>query len=178
MKALAAVVLSLAAFVPTFAEAAPKLLSNHRDWNLYVVEGDEKLCYIASEPKKQEGTYKSRGNPFIIVARIPSNPPIDEVSVRTGYAYKKDSEVSVRIDGTAFSFFTNDEQAWAKSAEDDKAAIAAMRRGREALVQATSTRDTKSSDTYSLSGFSDAYSALAAACGKSASLAVPGPLRG
>jgi invasion protein IalB len=178
MKALAAVVLSVAVLVPSLAAAAPKLVSNHQDWNLYVVEGKEKLCYIASEPKKQEGTYKSRGNPFIIVARIPSSPPIDEVSVRAGYTYKKNSEVSVRIDGTTFNFFTNDEQAWAKSAQDDKAAITAMRRGKQALVQATSTRDTKSSDTYSLSGFSDAYSAMTAACGKSTALSVPGPARG
>lgn len=178
MKALAAIVLSVATLLPSLADAAPKLLSNHQDWNLYVVEGNEKLCYIASEPKKQEGTYKSRGNPFIIVARIPSNPPIDEVSVRVGYTYKKGSEVSVRIDATPFKFFTNDEQAWAKSAEDDKAAIAAMRRGKQALVQATSTRDTKSSDTYSLSGFSDAYSALTTACGKNASLSSHQPARG
>lgn len=178
MKALAAVVLSLAALVPSFAEAAPKLLSNHQDWNLYVVEGNEKLCYIASEPKKQEGTYKSRGNPFIIVARIPANPPIDEVSIRVGYTYKKGSEVAVRIDDTPFSFFTNEDQAWAKSADDDKAAITAMRRGRQAVVQATSTRDTKSIDTYSLSGFTDAYNALTAACGKNASLAVESAAQG
>jgi invasion protein IalB len=171
MKALAAVVLSLAMLVPSVAQAAPKLLSNHQDWNLYVVEGGEKLCYIASEPKKQEGNYTSRGNPFIIVARIPSNPPIDEVSIRVGYTYKKGSEVSVRIDDTPFSFFTNDEQAWAKSADDDKKAIVAMRRGRQAVVRATSTRDTNSIDTYSLSGFTDAYNALTAACGKSAALA-------
>jgi invasion protein IalB len=170
--------LSLAVLAPSLADAAPKLVSNHQAWNLYVVEGDEKVCYIASEPTKQEGTYKSRGNPFIIVARIPSNPPIDEVSVRAGYTYKKDSEVSVRIDGKPFSFFTNAEQAWAKSSEEDKAAIAAMRRGKQALVQATSTRDTKSSDTYSLSGFSDAYAALTTACGKSAALAPSTPLRG
>jgi invasion protein IalB len=178
MKALVAIVLSFATLAPSLAEAAPKLLSNHQDWNLYVVEGSEKLCYIASEPKKQEGTYKSRGNPFFIVARIPSNPPIDEVSVRAGYTYKKGSEVSVRIDGTAFSFFTNDEQAWAKSSDDDKAAIAAMRRGRQAVVEATSTRDTRSSDTYSLSGFTDAYTALTTACGKSAARATSSAKRG
>ena len=178
MKALAAVVLSLATLVPTLALAAPKLVSNHQDWNLYMVEGGEKLCYIASEPKKQEGNYKSRGNPFIIVARIPANPPIDEVSVRVGYTYKKGSEVAVQIDGTALSFFTSDEQAWAKSSEDDKKAINAMRRGREAVVRATSTRGTNSIDTYSLSGFTDAYNALSASCGGTASLATPPVHRG
>lgn len=178
MKALAAVVLSLATLVPSLAEAAPKLLSNHQDWNLYVVEGKEKLCYIASEPKKQEGNYKSRGNPFIIVARIPANPPIDEVSVRVGYTYKAGSEATVRIDGTEFRFFTNDEQAWAKSAQDDQAAIGAMRRGKEAVVKATSTRDTNSQDTYSLTGFTDAYNALAAACGKTAALSAQPAARG
>jgi len=178
MKALAAVVLSLATLLPSFAEAAPKLLSNHEDWNLYVVEGNEKLCYIASEPKKQEGTYKSRGNPFMIVARIPADPPIDEVSIRTGYTYKKGSEVGVHIDDKPFNFFTNGDQAWAKSADDDKAAIVAMRRGRQAVVRATSTRDTKSVDTYSLSGFTDAYDALTASCGKTASLAAEPAARG
>ena len=166
MKALAAIVLSLASLMPVGALAAPKLVSSHQDWNLYLVQDDKKLCYIASEPKKQEGTYKARGNPFIIVARIPSSPPIDEVSVRVGYSYKKGSEVEVNIDGTPFSFFTSDEQAWAKNAAADKAAIVAMRKGRQAVVKATSTRDTTSTDTYSLKGFTAAYDALTSACGK------------
>ena len=178
MKAFAAIVLSLASLVPSIAMAAPKLVSHHDDWNLYVVEDDQKLCYIASEPTKQAGNYTSRGNPFIIVARIPSSPPIDEVSVRVGYTYKKGSEVDLRIDGAPLKLFTSGEQAWAKNAEADKTAITAMRRGREAIVKATSTKDTNSVDTYSLKGFTDAYSALSAACGKRAELTTRSPARG
>lgn len=164
MKALFGAVVAASLFWPALAGAAPRLVSEHKDWNLYKVEGKDPLCYIASEPKKVDGTFKSRGNPFIIVARIQSDPPSDEVSVRVGYDYKEGSDVAVDIDGKKFAFFTRDDQAWAKSPQDDKAVIAAMRAGRQLVARATSTRNTTSIDTYSLAGFSAAFDALNTTC--------------
>ena len=163
MKALFGAVLAASLMLPALAGAAPRLVSEHKDWNLYKIEGKDPVCYIASEPKKVDGTFKSRGNPFIIVGRQ-SDPPSDQVSVRAGYDYKDGSEVTVDVDGKKFAFFTMGDQAWAKSAADDKAVITAMRAGRQLVARATSTRNTTSIDTYSLSGFSAAFQALGETC--------------
>ena len=61
-------VLSVAAAAQT-----PEFLGTHRDWNVYAfTENSEKICYMASEPKKQEGDYTRRGNPAVLVTRRPA----------------------------------------------------------------------------------------------------------
>jgi Invasion associated locus B (IalB) protein len=148
------------------AAQTPEFLGSHRDWNVYAfTEDSQKICYMASEPKKQEGDYTRRGNPAVLVTRRPGSPPVDEVSVQPGYSYLEGSEVEVAIGGREFMLFTRGEHAWTKSEEADKALINAMKRGSDMRVRGTSTRRTYSLDTYSLLGFTAAYEAMLDACG-------------
>lgn len=149
----------------TAAAQTPKFLSNHRDWTVYEVDDPKgKICYIASEPSGQEGNYTRRGNPAVLVARLPGSPPSEQVSVQPGYTYRRGSTVDVRIEGNSFELFTQGEHAWARTDDDDRALIDAMRRGLTMTVRGTSTRDTFSLDTYSLNGFTAAFEAMRNAC--------------
>jgi hypothetical protein len=127
-------------------------------------EDGEKICYMASEPTKQEGNYTRRGNPAILVTRRPSPRVVDEVSVQPGYSYLEDSEVDVTIGDRKFSLFTRGEHAWTTSEEEDQALINAMKRGNDMTVRGTSTKQTYSLDTYSLLGFTAGYEAMVGAC--------------
>jgi hypothetical protein len=152
-------VLSVAASAQT-----PEFLGTHRDWNVYAfTEDGQKICYMASEPTKQEGNYTRRGSPAVLVTRRP-NPRVDEVSVQPGYSYLEGSEVEVDIGNRKFALFTRGEHAWTKSEEEDQALIEAMKRGSDMTVRGTSTKNTFSLDTYSLLGFTAAYQAMVAAC--------------
>jgi hypothetical protein len=158
-------VLSLAAAAQT-----PEFLGSHRDWNVYAfTEDSQKICYIASEPKKQEGDYTRRGNPAVLVTRRPGSPAVDEVSVQPGYSYLEGSEVEVDIGGREFMLFTRGEHAWAPREEDDQSLINAMKRGANMTVRGTSSRNTFSLDTYSLLGFTAAYNAMVDACAAASS---------
>lgn len=162
--ALAGLAAATASF-QTAAAQTPKFLSNHRDWTVYeVADPKGKICYIASEPSKQDGNYRQRGNPAVLVARLPGNPPSEQVSVQPGYSYKKGSAVDVKVGNATFQLFTQDEHAWARTDADDKALIEAMRAGSTMTVRGTSTRDTYSLDTYSLAGFTAAFEAMRDAC--------------
>jgi Invasion associated locus B (IalB) protein len=142
----------------------PEFLGTHRDWNVYAfTEDGQKICYMASEPKKQEGNYTRRGDPAVLVTRRPQ-PRVDEVSVQPGYSYLENSEVQVDIGNRKFALFTRGEHAWTKSEDEDQALIDAMKRGSEMTVRGTSTRNTFSLDTYSLLGFTAAYQAMVDAC--------------
>jgi invasion protein IalB len=153
-------VLSLAAVAQT-----PEFLGSHRDWNVYAfTEDSQKICYMASEPKKQEGDYTRRGNPALLVTRRPGPKVVDEVSVQPGYSYQEGSEVQVGLGNRQFALFTRGEHAWTKSEEADRTLIDAMKRGNEMTVRGTSTRGTYSVDTYSLLGFTAAYQAMTDAC--------------
>jgi hypothetical protein len=143
----------------------PQFLGAHRDWTVYAfTEDGEKICYLASEPTKQEGIYTRRGNPAILVTRRPSPRVVDEVSVQPGYSYLEDSEVDVTIGDRKFSLFTRGEHAWTTSEEEDQALINAMKRGNDMTVRGTSTKQTYSLDTYSLLGFTAGYEAMVGAC--------------
>src|SRR4051812_17167571 len=164
--ALMAVTVSL--IHTTAADAqTPKFLGSKRDWSVYEVnQGSDRVCYIASEPSKQSGNYAKRGDPAVLVARLPGEPPSEQVSVQPGYPYRKDSLVEVSVEGQGFRLFTQGEHAWARTSDDDKALIEAMKRGSTMTVKGTSTRGTYSLDTYSLGGFSAAYQAMRDACAK------------
>jgi hypothetical protein len=155
----------LALKLPHAAAQTPQFLGTHRDWNVYAfTEDGQKICYMASEPKKQEGNYTRRGNPAVLVTRRPTPQPVDEVSVQPGYTYLEGSEVEVRVGSRRFNLFTRGEHAWTKSEDADQALINAMKRGTDMTVRGTSTKNTYSLDTYSLLGFTAAYEAMIKAC--------------
>ena len=163
LSTLAAAAL-LTGLVATTGAAAPSFVGSFRDWNVYTVDQNgQTICYIASVPKKQDGNWNNRGDPALLVTRLP-NGSADEVSVQPGYSFKPESTVEVKIGGRSWELFTQGEHAWATTSEDDQALVAAMKAGSDLTVRGTSTRDTFSLDTFSLLGFTAAHQAMVQAC--------------
>lgn len=143
----------------------PRLMATYGDWEVYVFyEGDNKVCYMASQPKLQQGDYTKRGDPFALITDRPAENTRDVFSYITGYTYKAGSEAVVSIDGTEFALFTQDETAWAPDADTDKKLAAAIREGSKMVVTGTSARGTLTTDTFSLSGSSKAYERMSDEC--------------
>lgn len=146
-------------------EPEPERRGQFRDWHLYVHASDQgRTCFIVSEPTSEEGNYRRRGQPALLVAEFPMAEPNTQVSVQPGYPLKEGVDAKVNIDGQGYDFFTKDEGAWSKSAEMDAQVIDAMKRGREFAVEGTSHIDTFSRDTYSLMGFTAAFEAMKREC--------------
>ena len=147
--------------------SGPELINTYRDWNLFVYKDKKgRVCYVASEPQKMEGDYSKRGPAAVLVAKFPIKAPNIQVSVQAGYPYKKQSTVRMKIDKKTFSLFTDGANAFARTSEEDKRIIEAMKRGRKMTVRGTSRKGTYSLDTYSLLGFTKAYRAMLDACKK------------
>jgi invasion protein IalB len=148
----------------------PEFVGSHRDWNVYKFQDDDQtICYIASEPKKQEGNYTRRGSPAVLVTRRPGPHVVYEVSVDPGYTYLDGSNVEIEVERRKFLLFTRGEHAWTPKEQDDKDLISTMKRGTDMTVRGTSSRNTYSLDTYSLLGFTAAYEAMTEACAGSTS---------
>lgn len=146
---------------------AQQLLKTFNDWSVFQVQKEgEKLCYIATTPKKKAGSYKSRGEPYLLVTH--RSKTIDEVSVSAGYPYKQGSVVKFTVDKkTNFDLFTTvevEDVAWAKDSAEDEAIVEAMKKGYELVVKANSQKDSNSTDTYSLRGFTGAYKHMKSSC--------------
>ncbi|MEE8516087.1 MAG: invasion associated locus B family protein [Alphaproteobacteria bacterium] len=146
--------------------AESKVLGTHRDWEAYqLVEKGKKTCYMASQPIKTVGKYKKRGDVVVFVTHRPADKERDIINFHAGYKYKLDSTVEVAIGRRKFKLFTKGDTAWALTAADEQAMVKSMIKGNRMTVRGTSQRGTRTTDTYSLRGFSRIYRRINKACG-------------
>lgn len=150
---------------PAMAEE-PKLISTHGDWTAYSFkENGGTVCYMASKPKKAEGNYKKRDEPFAIVTHRPAENTKNVFSFIAGYTYKQGSDVTVTFDDKqTFTLFTNKDMAWAKDADTDNKITEALKKGSKMVVKGESMRGTQTTDTFSLKGTGGAHEAIGKAC--------------
>lgn len=163
-------VLSVLALALTWGQNAkaeePRLIGTHGDWSAYVfMEGANKVCYMASQPKKAEGNYTSRDPVFALVTHRPAEGTRDVFSYITGYTYKPGGDATVTIDGSRQVLFTQDDTAWAPDAETDGMLAVKIRSGSSMVVEGTSSRGTVTKDTFGLSGSGAAHDAINKECG-------------
>jgi hypothetical protein len=148
-----------------FAEPVEMLVS--KNWGAYRYDNnDSRICFVSSVPTKSKGKYdpKNRGDIRVFVSHGPGKAERDVVQVIAGYRYKPQSDVSLTIDGKAFKLFTIEDRAYAESEEDDRRIIVLMRRGSRMTIVGTSSRGTKTTDTYSLSGFTKTKAVIDKTC--------------
>ena len=130
-------------------------------WN-YVKEND--YCFIGSLPIKTdipEG--KKRGKTYVLVYRINKSPDAI-VQIEAGYPYDPNKIVEVRIDKSLYKFFSEEETPETAWTDKDKEVIYAMKKGIELTISGISSRGTKTTDTYTLKGFTAAYNNLINEC--------------
>ncbi len=143
----------------------PRLLSKYGDWSAYMfVENGNRVCYMISEPKADEGDYSRRGKIYALITNRPAEGTKDVFSYITGYSYKTGSDATITIDGKAYSLFTQDDTAWAPDAEADRELARAIREGSKMVVEGVSSRGTSTKDTFSLNGSSKAYERINDEC--------------
>lgn len=163
---LCAGILGLGLLVPgTGAAQQVDTLGRSQDWTAYTMtENGQKVCYVASQPKKDEGNYDQRGEIYTLITHRPQNNEFYVVTVYAGYPYKEGSSVSLSVDNKkTFPLFTHGESAWALD-EHDRKIVDAMKAGTEMVIKGTSSRGTATTDTYSLLGVTAALNTIDKAC--------------
>lgn len=161
IPARSAAAMTLVLLLPSAAAAEAVEVGVYGDWRAYT-EGA--TCYLGAEPKKAEGKYKLRDQPYVLVSHRPGDKSLGVVRIIAGYTYKPGSETDVAIGDKSFRLFTDGGDAWARNARTDRALVAAMKAGKAMTVKGTSSRGTLTTDTYSLTGFTAAYAAIGKAC--------------
>ena len=128
------------------------------NWN-FVKENN--YCYIGSLPVNSdipEG--KKRGDVYILVYRINNNPDTI-IQINSGYPYKNEESVNVKIDKKNYEFYADEDSAWTNN---DKEVVFAMKKGVKLTVSGISSRGTKTVDTYTLNGFTASCNKLTKDC--------------
>ena len=120
---------------------------------------------MAGKPTKKEGNYKKRDDVYVLITHRPGEGSKNVFSYITGYTYKPTSDAIATIGKQSFALFTQNNTAWAPDAQTDNKLAKSIQGGSKMVVVGTSSRGTKTTDTFSLSGTTAAYKAISKACG-------------
>jgi len=139
--------------------AKAKLLGQYGEWGAYTASpGGKKVCFAIAKPSSSETNPpgKSRNPPYMFISSRPADKVSNEVSIIIGYSFKPNADATLEIGSNAFALYTQQDGAWIKNAADETQLIDAMRAGQTAVVKGMSAKGTRSTDVFSLKGFSQA----------------------
>ena len=157
-----------AAVAQTAGGDQPALLGQFGDWGAYKADpGGKAVCFALSKPTKGETDPpgRNRDAAYAFVSTRPSDKVKNEVSIIVGYPQKAGHDALATVDGSAkYTLYTQDDGAWVKNSNEETQMIDALRKGTSLVVTSESSRGTKTTDTYSLKGVSEALDKVAAEC--------------
>jgi hypothetical protein len=149
---------------PAWAEE-DRLLGRFGAWEAHRLErGGETTCYAIAKPKSTLPKKLNRDETYFMVAHWLEREKTDEPSLVAGYTYQPGSTADVTVGKAKFRFFTKEDGAWLDARKDELRLVAAMKKGGPFTVKGTSARGTKTTDSYSLSGFGKALDKAAKSC--------------
>ena len=160
--------LSLSLVLPAVAEPA-NLLGVFGNWSAYTTgTGSSLTCYALSKPRASRPAGTKRASVYLMISDWPSRKVKAEPQIVYGYQAKENGVAALGVGSDKFPFFIRnngkDGSAWLQQLNDNNRLIDAMHNGVSAVASGVSSKGTKTSDTYSLSGFNDAIAKIHAAC--------------
>ncbi len=153
---------ALATLLPAFAwaDTGPTSLGTFGDWTAATYgAGAKKACYAFTKAQASTETIPNRGDVLLVVTERAAGH--DEVTLAAGYPYPKNPTVTLDAGGPKINFYTQGATAFTTAGT---AAVAAFQQGSLAIAKSSDPSGGTVTDTFSLAGFSDAYSAITAAC--------------
>ncbi len=149
------------------AQANIKILDKFKNWESHFTQdGGNLVCFAVSMPVKKEPGNLNRAEARIFVTFRTKENIQDELSVTSGYPYKKGEKVNVTINEDNFDFESSDNFAWLTSKDQEIKIVNLMKNKNNAKVVGVSARGNKTTDSYSLLGFTDAYNSAKNKCKK------------
>jgi invasion protein IalB len=150
--------------------AQATLLGQYGDWGAYAASpGGQKVCFALSKPTASQDNPPNRRTAanvvYMFVSTRPGEKVKDEVSMLiTGYAFKANTEATVTVGNANFAMYTQNDGAWVKNAAEENQLVESMRKGADAVIKATTSKGTRTTDTFSLKGISQALDRVAQEC--------------
>ncbi|PLX43243.1 MAG: hypothetical protein C0605_04360 [Hyphomicrobiales bacterium] len=147
------------------ADAKANFLGQHEAWAAYSNGSGNKLtCFVVSQPISTLPKNVNRDPVFFMITHWPREKTYHQVSVITGYPYKKGSVATVTVGADKFNLYTMKDGAWVEHHSTEIRMVRAMKAGAKMTVKGTSWRGTVTTDTYSLSGITAALAQLQKEC--------------
>ncbi len=155
----------------------PALVGAYGDWKVYhTSSGKSKICYLLSEPKSREPDDPKLAKAYAFISERPAEHVRNEISFVMGFDVAVSGEVkekkhekrgkkgeaqaafvpTVTIGDATFDLAPKGSDLWIKNPAEEGKVIDEMRKGSDLVIKAAARKGHRTTDTYSLSGFSQA----------------------
>lgn len=151
--------LSTLFIIPALAQSVQRRLGDYGHWTAAVQQADgRKTCYAFTSATRMS---HPRSDVLLMVTRRSQGG--DDVAVVAGYRYPRRARVTVTVERRSLAFQPEGSVAFA---QNGGAAIAAFRRGNEAVARGPrrAGRAGTVTDAFSLRGFTAAYNVISREC--------------
>jgi hypothetical protein len=144
----------------------PTLVGTFGDWGAYQSQaGKTKICYVLAQPKDRQPAALKRDPAYMFISSRPAEGVHNEVSVIMGFPLKEGGpEAKAEIGANAFDLVAKGENAWIKNAAEEGQFVDAIKKGAKLIVKIASKKGNVTTDTYSLSGISQALERVQKDC--------------
>ncbi len=141
------------------ASGGPSALGKFADWTAARYQrAGQTVCYAFTRAKSSQPAEPGAASLLTVTERPASR---DEVAISAGAPYPKDASITLQVGQTELDFYTAGKDAFAR---DGKAAVAALRRGGQAIARGPGVHAARVIDTFSLQGFAPAYEVITKTC--------------
>jgi hypothetical protein len=155
----------------------PALVGSYGDWKVYQSgSGKAKICYLLAQPKKRDPEDSERQQAYAFISERPAEHVRNEISFVMGFTVatsgdakekekkkpkkpkKSDASVAptLTIGDSAYDLAPKGSDLWIKNPAEESKVIAEMRKGATLVIKAAAKKGGRTTDTYSLAGFSQA----------------------
>jgi len=146
------------------AASGPKKVSTHGKWDVYVQAGKSKLCYALTKAQKRAPANLKDVDGFVFISMRPAQNVRNEIAIKMGFDLKPDGKPVATIATTKFAMVANGTDLFVENAAEERSFVAALRKGSDLVIKATSKRGNDTTDNYSLAGVGAALDALQKEC--------------
>lgn len=162
--AVTATAIALLLTAPAFAQAV-KLIGEFRDWSAYsATESTGAVCFALARPTEITPQPDDFTEAYLYLTHRPTQGVRNELNLVAGFTFAADTPATAAVGGQTFELFTAKDAAWLLNPSQNDDLAGALRAGTEVVIEGTSDKGIKISETFSLSGATAASRAIEGNC--------------
>jgi hypothetical protein len=155
----------------------PLLVASFGDWGVYQTQAAKgRVCYTLAQPKDRAPADLKRDAAYAFISDRPSEGVRNEISFIMGFDVANPADPAAAkgkaagkdamamVGDQSFELLAKTANLWVKNAAKEGQLIDEMRKGAKLQVMASSKKGHMTTDTYSLSGFSQALDRVQKDC--------------
>lgn len=164
LRALLPIALVGLSLSPAAAQAV-RLIGDYRSWSSYAAtESGAPICFAMTKSADVQPLPDGFTEAYVYLTSRPSEGVRNEMNLVAGYTFAADSEAVATVDGQNFPLFTEKDAAWLKDPSQGENFAGALRAGSSLVIEGTSDKGIRVTQTFSLAGVTAASRALDGGC--------------